>query len=112
MSQPQAVVHSSVASHPPLPLLLTLEQAAAYVGFAPETVRKWTYSKTTGRTAPAGWPEPIKIGGKAIRWRRSDLENWVSGLRQEDSKNAVLTPPNSTKRPGRPRKVPLEERAQ
>lgn len=111
MSQQHAFAHSSVASHHSLPLLLTLEQAAAFVGFAPETVRKWTYSKTTGRTAPTGWPEPIKIGGKAIRWRRSDLENWVSGLRQEGSENEDLNSPKSKRRPGRPRKVPLEERA-
>jgi len=59
-----------------LPLLLTIGQAAALVGFAPKTLAKWLYGY---RPAPAGWPSPVKAG-RSVRYRRVDIESWVDGL--------------------------------
>ena len=25
------------------------------------------------------FPEPLRIGARAVRWRRSDLESWLAG---------------------------------
>ena len=53
------------------PALLTVDQAAAYVGMS----RRWIYRAASA----AEFPSPVKIG-RATRWRRSDLDEWVEGL--------------------------------
>lgn len=54
-----------------------LRLAAAITGFSQGTLRHWIYGS---RPAPAGFPRPIKIGGKATRWRLADLQGWIEGL--------------------------------
>jgi predicted DNA-binding transcriptional regulator AlpA len=56
----------------PLPLLLTQEQAWAFVGLS----RSAWYAL---RAADA-LPKPIMIPGAGQRWRRKDLEAWVDRL--------------------------------
>ena len=84
-----------------LPLLLTIDQAAALVGFAPTTVSKWLYGYR-----PAGWPSPVKAGG-SVRYRRVDIEPWVEGLVGRGASLATRNPPVDAlpRRRGRPRKI-------
>lgn len=56
---------------PSLPALFTADETAAYVRMS----RRWVY-----RAVSAGeFPAPVKIG-RATRWRRSDLDQWVENL--------------------------------
>lgn len=86
-----------------LPLLLTIDQAAALVGFAPTTISKWLYGY---RPAPAGWPSPVKAG-RSVRYRRVDIESWVEGLVGRGASLATRNPPVDAlpRRRGRPRKI-------
>jgi predicted DNA-binding transcriptional regulator AlpA len=49
--------------------LLTTEQTAKILGFAPQTLKGW-------RVSGCG-PEFIKIGN-AVRYRRDDLTSWLN----------------------------------
>ena len=52
------------------PALLTREQAAAYLGLAPQTLAVWAI---TGRySLPT-----IKVG-RCVRYRQSDLDAWLA----------------------------------
>lgn len=56
---------------PPPPALLDADGTAAYVSMS----RRWIY-----RAASAGdFPTPVKIG-RATRWRRTDLDEWIESL--------------------------------
>jgi predicted DNA-binding transcriptional regulator AlpA len=50
--------------------LLTTSEVATWLGVAPISLRKW-------RTSGAG-PQFIRVCG-AVRYRRSDVENWIAG---------------------------------
>lgn len=52
-----------------LPSLMTTRQAAEYLGFSALTLKKW-------RCLGSG-PRFLRIGGTAVRYRRSDLEAWA-----------------------------------
>lgn len=69
------------ASHGNRPLsdaLLTEIQAAKYLGLTPRALQAWRYQ---------GYgPRFVKISGRCIRYRASDLEQWVTGrLRRSTS---------------------------
>lgn len=58
--------------HSPLaPLLLNTEQVSALTGLAVSTLQNW-------RTEGAG-PRYVKIG-RAVRYHRRDVEEWVTAL--------------------------------
>lgn len=48
--------------------LLTCDEAARMLAVRPSTIRAWTAT----RKIP-----PFRIGAKAIRYRRADLENFI-----------------------------------
>jgi len=50
---------------------LTTKEAAAYLGLMPCTLEKW-------RCQGKG-PRFVKLGSKAVRYRRSDLDAFVAG---------------------------------
>lgn len=45
-----------------------------YLGVAPHTLRIW-------RMQGQG-PEGFKIGGRLVRWRKSDVDAWINAQRQ------------------------------
>lgn len=51
-------------------LLLTTAEAARLAGIGERTLWRWSRSGIA--------PAPIKIGGSAVRYRRRDLEAWIS----------------------------------
>lgn len=91
-----------------------IRRAAAITGFSEGTLRHWVYG---ARPAPAGFPKPVKVGGKAVRWRLIDLQAWIDGLgaghgqhqpSPEAAPDALTLPiiaPPERRRPGRPRKA-------
>jgi predicted DNA-binding transcriptional regulator AlpA len=50
------------------PLLLTMEDAAAFLRLSEDTFR---------RICPVA---PVDLGARLLRWRRPDLETWVEGM--------------------------------
>jgi excisionase family DNA binding protein len=62
--RPQAVIN------PPEPLL-TEEQAAEYLQLSQRALQSW-------RTRGNG-PRYVKISGRAVRYRRTDLDQWIVG---------------------------------
>ena len=65
MAKPQ----DSLTLHLP-PLLLTVEQVAALLGVAPNSVWKRHGSGLLG-------PMPVHLG-RTVRWRSAELERWVA----------------------------------
>lgn len=49
--------------------LLTAKQVQAVLGVTPATVYNWMNGQ--------GLPRPIRIGGRAVRWRASELAEWL-----------------------------------
>lgn len=49
---------------------LTAEQAAEYIGVQPQTLAAW---RSTGR-----YDLPFVRAGRAIRYRKSDLDAWMA----------------------------------
>lgn len=89
-----------------LPLLLTIEQTAALIGFAPKAISKWLYGY---RPAPVGWPRPVKAG-RSVRFRRIDVESWVNGLGCHTAKLMTdAADPSPPRRCGRPKKWKIGE---
>lgn len=52
-------------------ILLATKQAAIYLGLSPYTLEKW-------RTQGIG-PRFVRLGAKAIRYRKSDLDAFIDG---------------------------------
>lgn len=83
-------LHKTVAAAPtPRAALLTIADAAAVIGFSRASVTRWTYFV---ESRPAGWPEAVRVGAKAIRYRLSDLERFVAGLPPASAQPRVLAP--------------------
>jgi excisionase family DNA binding protein len=61
----------ATAITPEVPLLLKLPQVAALVGLAPRTL--WRLIGSNQFPAAA-----VSIGGRIRRWKREDIEAWVS----------------------------------
>lgn len=88
-----------------LPLLVDFRQAGELTTFSPSTLLQW-YRGT--KSAPVGFPRPVRIGERVLRYRTADLIAWVDSLggpeiegRESSSAALVETPPRP--RPGRPR---------
>jgi prophage regulatory protein len=56
-------------SPPPPPLLVTAREAAQLCGVSPAT---WHRMVAAGRT-----PAPVRISRRCVRWRSSELADWV-----------------------------------
>ena len=67
---------------------LTTPQVADWLGYKEETLRQW-------RTNGIG-PDYIRVLGKLVRYRASDVERWMDEQVQQT---------DGQKRPGRPRKL-------
>jgi hypothetical protein len=78
-------IDERLAANPPIdllgssemPLLLTEKRAAAYLGVSLPFLRRGRSEGKTGRRTQT--PPFVHCGGR-IYYRRSDLEEWVSGL--------------------------------
>ena len=57
------------------PALLRLAEAAEFTGLSRHQINHRIY-----RHDPPSFPAPVRIGGRSIAWRRSDLEEWIDGL--------------------------------
>lgn len=56
--------------------LLKLERVLEMVGFGSSTVRAWV---DEGR-----FPRPIRVQGRAVRWVRSEVEQWIADQIAQD----------------------------
>lgn len=54
--------------------LMDVNALGEYLGVAPHTLRIW-------RMQGQG-PEGFKIGGRLVRWRKSDVDAWIDAQRQ------------------------------
>ena len=52
--------------------LLRTEEAAALLGYTPRTLAVWRHR--------GEGPPHVRINGRTVRYRRSDLEAWIAGL--------------------------------
>lgn len=57
------------------PPLLTVEETAAYLGVKPRLLESWRY-RNTG-------PKYIRLGGRHVRYRQTDLDDWIAGQVQD-----------------------------
>lgn len=65
--------------------LLTIEEAAAYIGFSPWTLRKW---RSLGRG-----PSFVRLGGKlgSVRYRLCDLDAYMeASVVHPDAQNVAI----------------------
>jgi len=76
------------------PALLDIRAAATAIGISFSVVRKWTYNQVT---PPAGWPAPVKVN-RSTRYRRVDLEQWLTGLAAGEPEQEILPPATSGRR--------------
>ncbi|WP_170285812.1 hypothetical protein [Propionivibrio limicola] len=91
------------------PAFAGLRICAQFLGLSYSHIRKITYDQ---RPAPAGWPAPVRVGGK-VGYLRHDLERWLDSLSSAadqvsacpgaPAQQAAETPP--PRRRGRPRKL-------
>ncbi|MBT8460497.1 MAG: AlpA family phage regulatory protein [Boseongicola sp.] len=42
----------------------------------------WLYQAV----ARGDFPNPVKLGSRAVGWRRTDIETWLAGLEQTDAR--------------------------
>lgn len=50
--------------------LLTTDEASRLLGYSPHTLQFWR--------SHGGGPAYIKVNGKLVRYRKSDLEGWIN----------------------------------
>ncbi len=91
--------------------LLSVRQVAHALGITSRTVGRWADGE---RSAPHGFPAPVRLGGRLLRFRADDIENFVACLppvgplaaAQDALPRAVDAAPVLPKRGrGRPRKA-------
>ena len=63
----------------PAKRLLTIEEAAAYIGHAPQTIRNRLFEKSLGI--------PFCRVGRRILFDMRDLDKWVDGLTRHGQQN-------------------------
>jgi predicted DNA-binding transcriptional regulator AlpA len=77
---------NSANEHPDhLDSLLNERDAAAFLGLSDRTLQKWRVC--------GGGPIFIKIGGKAVRYQRRDLIEWINVRRQANTSD--IAPANA-----------------
>lgn len=57
--------------------LLTEEEAADFLGYTPRALQNWRYR--------GGGPQYIRISGRAVRYRRSDLIAWCDSQLEDNT---------------------------
>jgi predicted DNA-binding transcriptional regulator AlpA len=65
--------------------LLTRRQAAEVLGFQPGTLARWTWEGREDR------PPEVRVGGRAVRYRASDLSKWISAPRKPATTTRTTT---------------------
>lgn len=60
--------------------LLKSSEAAKYLGYAEQTLRM---SRSTNNLGGVPTPKFIKLGGKSVRYKKEDLDQWISEATQE-----------------------------
>jgi excisionase family DNA binding protein len=53
--------------------LLKLSEVAELVGMSKPTVRRWADN------SEHGFPAKVKVGNHAVRWRESEIRQWIAG---------------------------------
>jgi len=66
--------------------LLSEVEAAGLLGFSPRTLQAWRYA-----TPPRG-PRFVRISEKAVRYRRADLDAWVSSCVRRSTREGRRDP--------------------
>jgi len=61
--------------------LYTTPQAAAYLGLSPNTLNRWRYT--------GDGPRFVKLG-RAVRYRREELDDWVASCGRQSTSSAVI----------------------
>lgn len=60
------------------------EDVTEYLLTVPDVLKRTTLSRSTlyRRVREGAFPRPLDLGGGMIRWRESDVTQWIEGLRQ------------------------------
>lgn len=56
------------------PLLMRAREVAEHLGVSTYTVRAWSDDPDHH------FPEPVRIGNRTVRWRRTDIDAWAKSL--------------------------------
>lgn len=56
--------------------LMTTNEAAPMLGYAPRTLMRWRVER--------GGPPFVRIGGRVVRYRESDLVAWIAAQQTVD----------------------------
>ena len=56
--------------------LLTAAEVAVILKISEASIWNWQYGR---KTPPVGFPPPVKIGA-SVRWRSSDIQEFIKGL--------------------------------
>ena len=75
---------SAASAGPDAEALLTSKQAAAVLGFHASYLAK---ARLTG-----GGPRYLKIGARAVRYRRSDIDTWLADKMRISTSDTGATP--------------------
>ncbi|ABM61932.1 helix-turn-helix transcriptional regulator [Halorhodospira halophila] len=70
------MAHPETAGIKPNERLLRINSVIKRVGLGRSTIYK--------KVKEGGFPKPIKLGERAIAWRESDIEEWISRRHQAD----------------------------
>ena len=86
------------------PALLDFDAASQLTSFSRVTLAHWARGD---KKAPAGFPKPIRLNGRVLRFRTADLLAWVDGLAPAHPTTPApgAAPTPLQRRAGRPRKA-------
>ena len=63
--------------------LLTRKEAAEILGFQPQTLARWKWEGREDR------PREVRVGSRAIRYRASDLLQWIVAQAEHSADDAT-----------------------
>ena len=63
--------------------LLTRKEAAEILGFQPQTLARWKWEGRENR------PRELRVGSRAIRYRASDLLQWIAAQAEHSADDAT-----------------------
>ena len=63
--------------------LLTRKEAAEILGFQPQTLARWKWEGRENR------PREVRVGSRAIRYRASDLLQWITAQAEHSADDAT-----------------------